>query len=297
MRVWILLFLLSPAAVAKVMKGFELKGATVAIEAIQDGGVPRDGIPAIHKPRFLTAAKARTIFSNSARAIIVESQGMRRAYPISILTRHEIVNDKIGKTPLVVTYCPLCGTGMVFRSENRSFGVSGLLYQSDVLLYDKKTESLWTQIGRRAITGKLKGTKLKLFPSRLISLHPYLKAHPDTQVLSTQTGKDFKYFRNPYKAYAKSDAIFFKIGHRSKEVHPKTWSIYIEDGKFSLIAPLNRLPKGTQRTKVKVGNKQVELRLNQQRGELECLSASITCFTGYFFALKAFYPSSPVLQN
>ncbi|MBL4760868.1 MAG: DUF3179 domain-containing protein, partial [Mariprofundaceae bacterium] len=130
---------------AFILQGFSLSPAIIPIDQIVSGGPPKDGIPALNTPRMVTAEVAKTWLQADDRVLGVVVGKQARAYPIRILNWHEIVNDRLGKQSLVVTWCPLCGSGMVFNSDDR-FGVSGRLYQSDVLLYDHRTQSLWSQL-------------------------------------------------------------------------------------------------------------------------------------------------------
>lgn len=155
-----------PAAGASLLNGFDLQGALVPAEAILPGGPPRDGIPAIDRPRFVDAA--RSGLAPKDRVLGLRLGREARAYPVRILNWHESVNDRVDGRPVAVTYCPLCGSGVAFDArvagQEASFGVSGLLYNSDVLLYDRGTQSLWSQIMGRAISGPLKGTPLVSLP-------------------------------------------------------------------------------------------------------------------------------------
>jgi hypothetical protein len=131
--------------------GFDFSKHSIPLYEIYSGGLPKDGIPSIDNPKFVTGPKAEEGFlSNKDRVLGIFSNGKAKAYPIRILNWHEIVNDQIAGKSIVVTFCPLCGTEMIFDStingRSASFGVSGLLYQSDMLLYDRETESLWSQI-------------------------------------------------------------------------------------------------------------------------------------------------------
>jgi hypothetical protein len=150
--------------------GFDTSRHSIPIDDIYDGGPGKDGIPVILHPKFFSVKEAdRSFLKNNDRALGIIHQDRAKAYPIKILNWHEIVNDHIGEDARVVTYCPLCGTGMVFDTEVKgrklTFGVSGLLYQSDMLLYAHQTASLWSQIKSEAVTGGMTGAKLKLLPS------------------------------------------------------------------------------------------------------------------------------------
>jgi len=181
----------SSTVAAQVKNGFDLEDALVPVDMIQSGGPPRDGIPALSRPRFVSAKEA-DFLEQTDRVLGITLNGVSRAYPIKILNFHEIVNDRFSDASVVVTFCPLCGTGIVFRGSiegvDHSFGVSGLLYNSDVLLYDQQTESLWSQIGGRAISGPRKGTPLERLPVTHTTWEDWLGRHPDTRVLSIDTG-------------------------------------------------------------------------------------------------------------
>ena len=212
--------------------GFDLSDSLVDPSQILRGGPPRDGIPSIDDPVFVPAAEAG--LSDDARIIGVEIGGDARAYPISILNWHEIVNDVVGGKPIAVTFCPLCGTGVVFAAETGGrkleFGVSGLLYNSDVLLYDRQSESLWSQVLAKAVTGERKGETLAVVPSRMTSWHDWRERHPDTAVLSERTGYARDYGRDPYAGYLESPEIFFPVAHTDSSYHPKEVVLGVEVG-------------------------------------------------------------------
>ncbi len=134
------LLLVADPSLAVRKNGFVLDDSLVPSREILSGGPPRDGIPSIDRPRFVVAEEADLFVGDRDRILGISRNGVAKAYPIAILNYHEIVNDSFGDEPIVVTYCPLCGTGMAFGAaiagERRIFGVSGLLYNSDVLLYD-----------------------------------------------------------------------------------------------------------------------------------------------------------------
>ena len=159
---WVLLWV--------ALSGWDFSEHSIPLNDILSGGPAKDGIPAIDRPRFVPASQAsRTFLDDGDRVMALVVNGKKKVYPLKILNWHEIVNDSIGGRRVVVTFCPLCGTGMVFDAHAAgrplNFGVSGLLYKSNVLLYDRQTESLWSQIKQEAVTGKLIGTRLQLIPS------------------------------------------------------------------------------------------------------------------------------------
>ncbi len=278
--------------------GFDLSGSLIPRSEILGGGPPRDGIPAINEPKFISAESGLTLYGANERGIVVTEGDATKFYPLAVLNWHEIVNDTIDETPISVTYCPLCGTGVVFsrrvRDNTLTFGVSGLLYQSDVLLYDRETDSLWSQLLRQGVTGKHKGLKLTVIPSRLETLGAALKRSSKAQVLSTETGFRRDYRRTPYADYAESPRLFFPVKHSDKSVPTKAWSLLIEIGKDALIVPVTHLPPAKKRAIVRVGRRRIKLSYDAAERVLNCDSElkGVTCISGYYFALRTFYPEA-----
>lgn len=178
---------------------------SVDLGEIKSGGPPKDGIPAIDHPTFVSPNKARRWLDGQEPVIAVEINGEARAYPLQILIWHELVNDVIGGIPVAVTFCPLCHSAIVFdrRLEGRvyDFGVSGLLRYSDMIMYDRQTESWWQQAIGEAIVGDLTGKRLKQLPSQIVSFKDFAAAHPEGKVLSRNTGYHRRYGQNPYVGY------------------------------------------------------------------------------------------------
>ena len=168
-----------------------------------------DGIPPIDKPEFWDVQKASQTFFEHEPVIIIEIAGKAKAYPLSILTYHEIVNDTLGGTPIAVTYCPLCNAAIVFdrrlshdgKEDLLDFGVSGMLRNSDLVMWDRQTQSWWQQFTGSALVGELAGEELTYLSSLIISLGEFIETYPEGLVLSTNTGHDMKYGTNPYTGY------------------------------------------------------------------------------------------------
>jgi hypothetical protein len=178
---------------------------TVPYDEIISGGPPRDGIPAIDAPRFVSTEEASQWLGAREPVIALEVAGEARAYPLQILIWHEIVNDVIADTPVAVTFCPLCNAAVVFdrRLGERvlDFGVSGLLRNSDLIMYDRQTESLWQQFTGEGIVGELAGEWLTWLPASIVSFEDFTAGYPQGQVLSRETGYNRAYGRNPYTGY------------------------------------------------------------------------------------------------
>ena len=179
--------------------------SAVPYDEIFSGGPGKDGIPAIDDPRFESIEDARSWVSGQSPVIALEIDGDARAYPLAILTWHEIVNDTVGGEPVIVTFCPLCHTALVFErtldGTVHDFGVSGNLRLSDLVMYDRQTETWWQQATGKGIVGDLTGARLEFVPSQLIGLDQFAEAYPDGQVLSRETGFVRSYGRNPYVGY------------------------------------------------------------------------------------------------
>lgn len=182
---------------------------TIEYDEILSGGPPRDGIPSVDNPQFITVDDAQDWLEDKEPVIAVDLNGVARAYPLQILTWHEIVNDTIGETAVIVTFCPLCNSAIVFdrrvAGETLEFGTSGLLRNSDLIMYDRTTESLWQQFTGEAIVGDMVGQQLTFLPSALVSFADFAAAYPNGEVLSRETGFGptyaQRYGRNPYVGY------------------------------------------------------------------------------------------------
>ena len=178
---------------------------TVPLEEIVSGGPPKDGIPALDRPAFVPVDEAGRWLKDEEPVVVIERGGTARAYPYQILIWHEIVNDVVGGLPLTVTYCPLCNTALVFRREHGGrlldFGTTGRLRHSDLIMYDRQTDSWWQQATGEAIVGELAGEELAPYPAQTITWRTFREAHPGGDVLSRETGYDRPYGRNPYVGY------------------------------------------------------------------------------------------------
>lgn len=178
---------------------------TVALDEIESGGPPRDGIPAIDRPRFVAPVEAEGWLDPREPVIALELNGEARAYPLQILMFHEIVNDTVGGRPLTVTFCPLCNASIVFerRLDGRvlDFGTTGKLRKSDLVMYDRQSESWWQQFTGKGIVGHHAGATLMQLPSTIASFAEFRKAYPQGKVLSRETGYTRPYGHNPYRGY------------------------------------------------------------------------------------------------
>ncbi|MBI4539187.1 MAG: DUF3179 domain-containing protein [Gemmatimonadetes bacterium] len=184
----------------------------VPLEEIVSGGPPKDGIRSIDAPRFVSVRDADRWLEDREPVIVVEHEGDGRAYPYQILIWHEIVNDVVRGLPLVVTYCPLCNTALVFHRRHGDrvldFGTTGRLRHSDLVMYDRQTESWWQQATGEAIVGAFAGEELEPHPAQTTSWADFKRVHPQGWVLSRETGFDRPYGRNPYEGYDRGKRPF-----------------------------------------------------------------------------------------
>jgi hypothetical protein len=180
-------------------------------QRIVDGGPPKDGIPAIDDPVFVSAADADFLADDDV-VFGVARGDVVRAYPQRILVHHEIVNDRLGESPVSVTYCPLTGTAMGFDRGDTTFGVSGKLLNSNLVMYDRATDSWWPQMLARAIDGPLAGATLREFRLVWTAWSQWRERHPDTAVLSTDTGYVRDYGNDPYGSYTPPRGYYARDG-------------------------------------------------------------------------------------
>lgn len=291
-----------PVAQAVQKNGFDLTGGLIPPDEILHGGPPRDGIPAIDKPQFVKPGGVRFL-KNSDRVLGVVRGNIAKAYPVRILNWHEIVNDTFGTERIAVTFCPLCGTGMAYLSEANgkplSFGVSGLLYNSDVLLFDRQTDSLWSQILSQAVSGPLKGAKLTSVPLSHTTWADWKKRYPDTLVLSTDTGFVRDYARDPYESYVQNRALLFPVKGQSARYHPKEQVIGVEvNGKFKAY-PFVELSKGPGEVVDTIGGEKITVRFDGEHRTGTVVDAAgneIPSVIGFWFAWYAFHNDTDIYQ-
>jgi len=289
-------------ATSQSLNGFDLKGALIPVDEIRRGGPPRDGIPSVDDPKFTTAPSA-TYPKDGDRVLGVYYKGVAKAYPIRIMDWHEIVNDTFNGHPVVITYCPLCGSGIAFdariKGKDRTFGVSGLLYNSDVLLYDRQSASLWSQLLAKAVTGPLKGTELKIVSTANTTWRNWKKRYPETLVLTTETGYARDYARTPYGNYDRSTDIMFPVDNLDNTYHPKERVLGVEvDGKYKAY-PFEELAKAGPRVKDNFSGKTLDIRYDKKNQIAEILNEAeqdINSFVSFWFAWAAFYEDTEVFR-
>ena len=183
----------------------DFSNTTIDISEVISGGVPKDGIPAIDDPEFVSVESAMKWLDPLEPVIVLDILGVSKAYPLQILIWHEIVNDKLNDRYVAVTFCPLCNASIVFdRNLDGTildFGTTGRLRHSDLIMYDRQTESWWQQITGQGVVGDFAGVELQRLPAQIVSFGEYQVAYPQGSVLSRDTGFRRDYGENPYRGY------------------------------------------------------------------------------------------------
>jgi len=283
----------SRAEEAPERNGFQLTKLLIPIKDIKQGGPPRDGIPSIDDPKYIAPGEAD--FMRDDDLVLSFSHGeTTRAYPLRILVWHEIVNETIAGKPILVTYCPLCGTAMIFDrkvgGKTRSFGVSGMLYQSDVLMYDREDESLWSQLKMKAVSGSLSGTEFTLLPSAHLTWKAWQKKHPDGEVLSTDTGHRRNYRGRAYASYFDSPDTIFPVPNHREELPKKDWIVgVITEGK-AVAFPVKLLAE-----KLEASHEGVTVKYNPTSRLATATGsdgAELPTVTAFWFGWQAFHPET-----
>jgi len=280
----------------------DIENSLIPLNEIKSGGPPKDGIPALIDPKFLLLEEAPYL-EDESRVLGVSMGGEAKAYPLAILNWHELVNDVVGGKDILVSYCPLCGTGMVFDAQvdgkRMLFGVSGKLYNSDVLMYDRETESLWSQIMMKAVTGPMTGEVLKLLAAEHTTWKDWRTRHPHTKVLSDDTGYRRDYGRNPYVDYAKTSRLFFPVSHEDGRLDRKAWVVGIVINREAKAYPFLRLEKTVHSVKDVVGGRAITVHydsVNRSAVVKDSAGAVLPSVQAYWFAWAAFHPETALYK-
>ncbi|NET51687.1 MAG: DUF3179 domain-containing protein [Merismopedia sp. SIO2A8] len=201
----------------------------IELAQLLNGGPPKDGIPSIDAPEFDTVAN--TPFQPTDIVIGVEINGEAKAYPFNIMNWHEIVNDTVGGVNVTVSYCPLCDTIVTFKRGDSTFGVSGKLYQSCLIMYDRADDTLYAQPWAMGVVGPKVNRALDRIPAVKTTLGEWLAKYPDSKILSTRTGYNRDYQGYPYGSYYTNEQIIFPVRNQDeRSLHPKAIVSYIWEG-------------------------------------------------------------------
>ncbi|MGI9429011.1 MAG: DUF3179 domain-containing protein [Bythopirellula sp.] len=283
---------------------FQLDNATIPQREIHSGGPPKDGIPALSNPAMLAASEA-SYLAPEDRVIGVALDGDVRAYPLRILNYHEIVNDQLNTTPIAVTYCPLCDSAAVFQRDTprgvREFGVSGLLYNSNVLMYDRddQAESLWSQLMREAVSGPQVRNRLQPLPLTLTTWGDWSQRYPSTTVLSNDTGHGRDYSRSPYGNYFVSPTLMFPVTPTSDRLPTKAKVLGVQLGNKTRAYPYSAFSAENPRVADNIDGKPLVLEFNPQADSLRVVEANdgIDWMYSFWFSWYAMHPETEVYES
>lgn len=304
-------------AAARLGSSFDLSTCLIPRDEIRSGGPPPDGIPAITRPAVLSSQKA-SYLRDTDRVIGVAIGGQSRAYPLRILNWHENVNDVLGSRPIAVTYCPLCDSAAAFDrdigGQVREFGISGLLYNSNVLFFDRQESreksSLWSQLQMRAVAGPAAKAGLTLvpLPCELTTWLDWKRRHPQTTVLSRKTGYQRNYDSNPYTHYFRTDKLMFPVSPRAKPpagLGMKERLIVLRVGRTTRAYPVRTVATRSGTTgwiEDKVGEMSVRLHYEKDADSVRVAPTDgktipPAAFYTFWFAWRAMYPDGTMLGN
>lgn len=222
---------------------------SVDLSTVMSGGPPRDGIPPIDDPQFLPVSEAGGL-DDKEPVMTVVIKDKARAYPLRVMTWHEIVNDRLGGRAIAVTYCPLCNAAIVFdrtvEGSETTFGTTGKLRNSDLVMYDRETDSWWQQFTGEAIAGARTGVALKVIPSRLEAWATFRDRHPDGEVLTPNNPGLRDYGRNPYSGYDSSSVPFLYRGPMPEGIKPLSYVVVVRDGPEPVAVSLDKVRRDNE---------------------------------------------------
>jgi hypothetical protein len=272
----------------------------VPFDSLMQACPARDCIPSIDQPGFIPAGDVEYLREDDL-VLTLTHNGITRAYPTRILDHHEIVNDMFGPDPVAITYCPLCGSGLAFdRRQNGQvldFGVSALLHNSDLVMYDRQTESLWQQITGEAFAGKSRGSQLRTLPLSMITWDEWRQQYPDSEVLTVDDIQTDRYRKDAYAEYAESDRLYMPVSSTDARLHPKRVIYGMEIGDRAVAVDAGWLAQTGHWSNDYEGQK-LSLRLRAS-GEVDASldGEQITIHRMYWFAWYTFHPSTALIDG
>ncbi len=299
-----------PASWKREFPKTDFSNTSIDFDEIMSGGPPRDGIPPIDDPKFVLAKDH--VLPDTEPVVGVHLNGQFRAYPLRVLTWHEIVNDDIRGTPIAVTFCPLCNAAIVFdRRLDGSvldFGTTGKLRNSDLVMYDRQTESFWQQAIGRAIVGTLTGRELTIIPARLESWKNFKsRAGGGSLVLVPNNASMRQYGQNPYANYDDAALPFLYRGDMPKHIKPLARVISTPDRRYAY--SLEKIRKdqrvtandGTDFTWTSGQNSALNSRVIAKGKDVGNVVAirngrDVAYFIEFAFVFHAFSPDAPIHQ-
>lgn len=258
------------------------------------GGVPKDGIPAIDKPIYISREEADTILDDGDIIFGIDYKGTVKAFPQNILYWHEIVNEEVQGEKISLTYCPLTGSVIGYKGNN--LGVSGALYNSNLVIYDRKTDSIWPQMLGVAVTGERKGEQLEHFPVFVTTWGKWKVKYPNTLVLSQDIGSRRDYSKNPYPGYDNILRVWFPVAAENNRFPSKKWVTGIEHHGEFLAVPKEEFKRIGEKKYI-LGGEEIIIRYDLALDIIQAFAGEkqLKAFDTYWFAWYAYHPDTKVL--
>jgi len=283
------------------LEEFDTSNLQVDRGRIRSGGPPKDGIPALTDPELISAEDADYLEDDS-RVVSVTIDGQSRAYPLNILNWHEAINDTLGGVPIAVIYCPLCDSVSVvdrrLNGQTHEFGISGLLMNSNVLLYDRTDAALWSQVKLTAISGPNAGKSLRHLDGwAIVAFGQWKRDHPGGEVVSAETGHRRDYRRSPYGRYFTSDRLMFPASPKDERYPNKMRVVGVKLDGVVRAYPLEQVNKATDATLTDtIAGERVVLRAEPGKGNIRVVEApeAARIVHTFWFAWHAFHPETEV---
>lgn len=272
----------------------------VPFESLLQACGARDCIPSIDQPAFVMANSVDYLRDDDL-LLVLTYNGITRAYPTRILDRHEIINDMFGSDPVAVTYCPLCGSGLAFERRQDGqvleFGVSSLLHNSDLVMYDRQTESLWQQITGEAFAGKFRGSQLKSLPLTMVEWKGWQQKYPHAEVLTVANVRSSRYTQDAYGNYAESDRLYMPVSATDARLHPKR-VIYALEIDGQALAIDGEWLAGQGQWSGEIGGQNLAVTYGGEGEVSASLDGSpVTITRMYWFAWYSFHPQTALIDG
>lgn len=299
------------AEVGDLLSSFDTSDLRIPRSEILPGGPPKDGIPSLTEPRMVPAKSARQ-WRPSDRVVVVTINTEARAYPLNVLTWHEAVNDRVDGVPIAVIFCPLCDSVTVVdrRIDEKvlEFGISGLLHNSNVLLYDRQDHALWSQIGLIAVSGPHAGQSLRHQQFEIITYRALRDRHPDATVMTFDTGHRRDYRHNPYAAYLRSPELRFPVSNLDDRMRVKDRVVGVRLDHTTRAYPIDTIreqPEG--RLIDEIDGRRIVIETNLlQEGQARRIQPEVRitelpegaqCVHAFWFAWAAFHPQTDLYHS
>lgn len=285
---------------AELFRPFNLKHLQIDRSQLLSGGPPKDGIPALSRPKVVPVGRLAPN-RPAMRVIGVQVNGASRAYPLAILNWHEVINDTLGGKPIAVIYCPLANSATVvdrrMGGKTLEFGVSGLLLDSNVVFYDRTYHALWSQVGFKALSGPFAGRSLKHLRWEITTASNWRREHPRSSIVSFQTGYHRNYRFNPYAAYFRNNRLMFPVHPIDHRLPLKTQVIGIQIGQVTRAYPVHALMVSAKGriSDIVAGERVILTRTHKGRGyRVRKAPPDANTVSTFWFAWSAFHPNTTI---